>query len=144
MQSIPSVLVMLASIGTPPLSVPGSPPISNHPILGEWILEAPDVQCAETYNFRPDGTRRFTSGDEIGESVFEISSVPSSKGFYKIIDIIVKDNGKKDCGGAIVEIGHRATLYVRIHPSGDVFMICQDEVNQTCFALFKRVRRHDP
>src|SRR5437868_6399946 len=98
-------------------AAPPEPP-SNHPILGIWKLSLPQVGCAETYHFRGDGTSLVTSAEEVSESEYQIPAKPSAKGFYKLEDRIVKDNGKKDCAGAITKVGTRATNYLRFHPSG--------------------------
>ena len=51
-----------------------------------------------------------------------------SSGFYKWTDKLVKDNGKKDCSGEITEVGQTATNYVQFHPSGNIFIMCADEI----------------
>ena len=96
MRAITGLSILLA------LGVQGAvaaPPAQNHPILGIWRLSLPEIGCSETYHFRGDGTTLVTSADEISESEFRIPDQPSEKGFYKLEDRIVKDNGKKDCAG---------------------------------------------
>jgi hypothetical protein len=119
-------------------AAPPEPP-SNHPILGIWKLSLPQVGCAETYHFRGDGTSLVTSAEEVSESEYQIPPRPSAKGFYKLDDRIVRDNGKKDCAGEITRVGTRATNYVRFHPSGALFLMCADESMQTCIGPFERV-----
>jgi hypothetical protein len=119
-------------------AAPPEPP-SNHPILGIWRLSLPQVGCAETYHFRGDGTSLVTSAEEVSESEYQIPPRPSAKGFYKLDDRIVRDNGKKDCAGEITRVGTRATNYVRFHPSGALFLMCADESMQTCIGPFERV-----
>jgi hypothetical protein len=119
-------------------AAPPEPP-SNHPILGIWKLSLPQVGCAETYHFRGDGTSLVTSAEEVSESEYEIRPRPSAKGFYKLEDRIVKDNGKKDCAGEITKVGTRATNYVRFHPSGALFLMCADESMEACIGPFERV-----
>jgi hypothetical protein len=111
----------------------------NHPILGIWKLSLPEVGCSETYHFRADGTSLVTSADEVSESEFRIPANPSPKGFYKLEDTIVKDNGKKDCTGEITKVGTRAINYVRFLPSGDLFLMCADESTNSCIGPFERV-----
>jgi hypothetical protein len=115
-------------------------PSPNHPILGIWKLSIPQIGCSETYHFRGDGTSLVTSADEVSESEFRIPSKPSAKGFYKLEDKIVKDNGKKDCAGEITKVGTRATNFVRFHPSGALFLMCADETMQACIGPFERVQ----
>lgn len=133
----------LASAGSPPLLPSDTPVALGHPILGTWKIAFPEGSCTEIYNFRQDGTRVFTSAEEVGESVYEISAIPSPKGFYKFTDTIVKDNGMKDCGGEVIQVGHKISIFIRIHPNGGMFLMCHDEEQQSCFGLLKRVRDND-
>jgi len=119
---------------------PPRPTARDHPILGRWTIALPDGSCNETYTFRPDGTSLVTSGEEIAESVFEISAKPGASGFYKWTDKLVKDNGKKDCAGQVTPVGNTVTNFVQFHPSGDIFILCADETLDTCIGPFKRVR----
>lgn len=136
-------LFLVLAIATATLAAHAAPPQptpKGHPIIGRWIITLPDGSCSETYTFRPDGTTLVTSGEEIAETVFEISPKPTASGFYKLTDKLVKDNGKKDCSGAITEIGQTVTNYVQFHQSGDLFIMCADESLNTCIGPFKRVQ----
>jgi hypothetical protein len=119
-------------------AAPPEPP-PHHPILGIWKLALPEIGCLETYRFRGDGTSLVTSAEEISESEFRIPAQPSSKGFYKLEDRIVKDNGKKDCVGQITKVGTKATNFLRFHPSGALFLMCADETMDSCIGPFERV-----
>lgn len=116
------------------------PPAANHPILGVWKLTLADGRCSETYRFRGDGTSLVTSAHEVSESEFAIPPTPSDKGFYKLEDKIVKDNGKQDCSGEVMKVGTRATNFVRFHPSGELFLMCASESMEACIGPFERVR----
>ncbi len=116
-----------------------APPSAAHPILGIWRLTLPDGSCSETYRFRGDGTTLVTSAEEVSESEFSIPAEPSAKGFYKLEDKIVKDNGKKDCSGAIMKVGNKATNYIQFHPSGALFLMCASESLERCIGPFERV-----
>jgi len=120
-------------------SAPAAPP-ADHPILGIWKLSLPDLGCSETYRFRGDGTTLVTSAQEVSESEYRIPDKPSAKGFYRLEDRIVKDNGKKDCAGAIMKPGTTATNYIRFHPSNAIFLMCADETMNTCIGPFERVQ----
>ncbi len=113
---------------------------SDHPMIGAWQITLPDGSCREIYRIRSDGTSIVTSGEEISESEFVISDKPSPKGFFKWVDTIKKDNGKKDCLGEITKVGQQATNYVLFHPSGDGFLICQEENVDTCVGPFLRLK----
>jgi hypothetical protein len=115
-----------------------SVPSSAHPLLGIWVLSLPTLRCAETYHFRGDGTTLVKSAGEVSESEFTITEKPSAKGFYKLEDRIVKDNGKQDCSGEVMKIGTSATNYIRFHPSGARFVMCRDESMQACIGPFER------
>ena len=114
-------------------------PAANHPVLGIWKLSLPELGCSETYRFRGDGTTLVTSAEEVSESEYSIPDKPSAKGFYKLEDRIVKDNGKKDCSGEIMKVGTRVTNFVRFHPSGALFLMCSDETMEACIGPFERV-----
>lgn len=112
----------------------------DHPIVGRWTWTVPDGSCAETYLFRSDGTSVVTSGEEIAETVFEISAAPDAKGFYKWTDKLVKDNGRKDCAGEITAVGKVATNYVVFNRAGDIFLVCAQPSFDACFGPFLRMR----
>ena len=114
-------------------------PSASHPLLGIWQLVIPQLGCAETYHFRGDGTTLVKSAEEISESEFTVAEKPSAKGFYKLDDRVVKDNGKEDCAGEIMKPGARNTNYLRFHPSGSRFVMCQDETMEACIGPFERV-----
>jgi hypothetical protein len=140
MKSSLFLLLALATLTWPASAAPPQPTSKEHPIIGRWTITLPDGTCSETYTFRPDGTTLVTSGEEIAETVFEISAKPTSSGFYKLTDKLVKDNGKKDCSGAVTEIGQTATNYVQFHASGNIFIMCADESLNRCIGPFKRVQ----
>ena len=117
---------------------PPRPTAKDHPIVGRWTITIPEVSCSETYTFRPDGTSLVTSGEEVAESVFEISAKPRPSGFYKWTDRLVKDNGKKDCTGEVTQVGQVVTNFVRFHPSGAAFILCAKESLDQCIGPFMR------
>lgn len=130
---------LLLSISlTTPLAL-AAPPSASHPILGIWRLTLPDGSCSETYRFRGDGTTLVTSAAEVSESEFSIPAEPSEKGFYRLVDTIVKDNGKEDCMGQVMKVGTSATNFIRFHPSGALFLMCATESMETCIGPFRRV-----
>ncbi len=138
MRLLAGVLISLL-VAAPFASAAPPAPATNHPILGIWKLSLPDLRCSEVYRFRGDGTTLVTSAEEVSESEYSIPDKPSAKGFYKLEDRVVKDNGKKDCAGAIMKVGTRATNFVRFHPSGELFLMCSDESMEACIGPFERV-----
>ncbi|MGH8852999.1 MAG: hypothetical protein ACREWI_01850 [Telluria sp.] len=122
------------------LNLAWAAPPANHPILGIWKLSLPGLGCSEIYRFRGDGTTLVTSAAEVSESEFRIPDKPSAKGYYRLEDRIVKDNGKKDCAGTIMKAGTTATNFIRFHPSGALFLMCADETMNACIGPFERVQ----
>jgi hypothetical protein len=112
----------------------------DHPFIGTWKLSIAQLNCTETYAFLRDGTSRVTSAEEISESQFEIAEQPSARGYYRWTDTIVRNNGKKDCSGAVTKAGKTITQYVLFHHSRNLFFICQEEKRDTCFGPFVRQR----
>ena len=129
--------VLLFAMSTPAPAAPALSP--GHPIVGIWRLSLPELSCTETYRFRADGTTLVTSAAEVSESRFSIPERPSAKGFYRLEDEIVKDNGKKDCSGEVMAVGKSVTNFVRFHPSGALFVMCADESMEMCIGPFERV-----
>jgi len=138
--SMPMLLcaALLSLQALQPAAAASSVPSASHPLLGIWVLSLPTLRCAETYHFRGDGTTLVKSAAEVSESEFTITEKPSAKGFYKLEDRIVKDNGKQDCSGEVMKPGTSATNYIRFHPSGARFVMCRDESMQACIGPFER------
>ncbi|HZX28274.1 MAG TPA: hypothetical protein VFF16_14480 [Telluria sp.] len=118
-------------------------PAPNHPILGIWELRLPDSPCAETYRFRADGTTLVFSAEEVSESEYLIDAKPTARGYYKLSDRLVKDNGKPDCGGQVMKIGTATTNYVRFNTDNTVFVMCVAESLEACIGPFRRVEGQD-
>ena len=111
---------------------------ADHPVVGTWRIELPEQKCYESYQIRADGTVRVSSGSERSESEFEISLEPTAAGFYKWTDKIVKDNGKPDCSGEVMELGHVSINYIALHRSGRMFLLCEREDLEECIGPFIR------
>ena len=116
-------------------------PGENHPIVGKWAHVSTPT-CTEYETVHADGTRDFTSGEEVGQATFTISSKPDSRGAYTFVDTVVKDNGKPDCHGNITPVGDVAKLYVRFNRSRDRMRTCFDAAMTNCF-VSKRVSDTD-
>lgn len=135
---LPACVAFCLALLAPP--VVSAPPLPSHPILGIWKLTLPDKSCSETYRFRGDGTTLVTSAQEVSESEFSVPATPSAKGFYKLEDKVVKDNGKKDCSGTVTKIGSKVTHFVHFHPSGSLFLMCAAESLDACIGPFLRMQ----
>ena len=136
-----TAIVLSLSLSLPLLAPPvlAAPPAPSHPILGIWKLTLPDGSCSETYRFRGDGTTLVTSAQEVSESEFSVPAEPSAKGFYKLEDKVVKDNGKADCAGSITKVGSKITHFVQFNPSRSLFVMCASESLDVCIGPFLRV-----
>lgn len=137
MRTLTAAVLSLAFLGVQAMA---APPVSTHPILGIWKFTLPDGSCSEIYRFRGDGTTLVTSAEEVSESVYSIPAQPSVKGFYRLDDKVIKDNGKLDCSGGITKIGSKGTYFVHFHPSGSLFVMCQAESLDACFGPFRRMQ----
>jgi len=138
MRVLAGLLLSLMALAPAVRAAPPAP-AASHPILGIWTLSLPELRCSETYRFRGDGTTLVTSAEEVSESEYRIPDKPSARGFYKLENRIVKDNGKKDCSGEIMKVGTQGTNFLRFHPSGALFLMCSDETMKTCIGPFERV-----
>jgi hypothetical protein len=112
----------------------------NHPLVGTWRVDMPDLKCFEEYEVRADGTKTSVSGEERNEFEFSISHALSPKGYYMWTEKLVKTNGKPDCSGNQGEVGQVAVTFIRLHPSNDKFLLCTGEDFKKCFAEFQRKR----
>lgn len=120
-------------------------PAPNHPLLGIWVLTLPDGSCSETYRYRADGTSLVISAEEIQESEYVVTAQPSEAGFYKYEEKFVRDNGKKDCVGRVTRLkaGTRSSHYLLFHPQKTQFLMCAQEVMQSCIGPFVRQEGQD-
>ena len=139
MRKLTGLLMLLAAVS----QGASAEPAHDHPLLGIWKLELPDVGCSETYHFRGDGTSLVTSAEEVSESEFKVPDKPSSKGFYRLEDKIVKDNGKKDCWGGVTKVPKTSTNYIMMNPAGDRFIMCDAEDGRHCIGPFVKVEGGD-
>lgn len=112
----------------------------DHPLLGTWRIDLPDLKCFEEYELRADGTKRSISGEERNEFEFTVSPTPSGQGFYRWTEKVVKTNGQPDCSGNRGEVGQTVSSFIKLHPARDRFLLCTGEDFKRCFAEFYRKR----
>lgn len=110
----------------------------NNPLVGIWRVDVPGYNCSETYVVRDDGTLKVSSGEEVSESDLSISDKPGATGFYRWEDNLVKDNGKKDCTGEVMQVGTRSVTFIYMKDTGDQFMMCREENLNACVGPFVR------
>lgn len=117
------------------------PPAPTHPILGSWKFVVPGETCVEVYTFQSNGTRLYTSAEELGESSYKVSTEPSTSGFYTLTDTITRNNGKPDCSGGTTPVGDKATRFIRFLRSREEFILCLEESVKACIGPFSRFRQ---
>ena len=121
----------------PSSTAPATP--AQHPFVGSWTWTLPDKQCTETWQYRANGTRRSTSGEEVTQSSYEVSPMPSLLGFYRVAETVIEANGKLDCSGDLYEVsGEPVTRFIQFSPKRDQFIVCKEESLKACFGPFKR------
>jgi len=104
---MPLVLALLPCTGNADQIPPGAsqaPLYASPPIVGIWVLKLPNA-CTETYNYRSDGVLSVSSGEELAESSYTLDPTPGPKGFYRLVDKVLRTNGKPDCSGELTPIG---------------------------------------
>jgi hypothetical protein len=111
---------------------------SDHPLIGAWALRAGDTGCTEIYRISREGTSLVTSADEVAQTRFEVADQPSAKGYYKWVDTIVKDNGKKDCSGNVTK-PHTTTSYILMSETRKAFISCRNESTKACIGPFVKI-----
>lgn len=140
MQKLPALAALLCSFAAAQAAGPAPATPSQHPITGSWTWTLPGKSCAETYNYRANGTRTGTSGEETTLSDYEISPVPSLLGFYRLIETVTNGNGRPDCSGDLHEASdERVTRFIQFSPKLDQLIVCKAESLQACFGPLKRV-----
>lgn len=111
----------------------------DHPLVGTWRLDFEERACHEIYTIHEDGTTLVTSAEEIAESEGVFSDRPSSAGFYRWQDKVVKDNGKPDCMGQVTKVGSEVTSYIRFNRSEDKFVLCRKEDLDECIGPLVKI-----
>jgi len=132
-----AALALAAAIGAHAASP--EPLRADHPLLGAWQYTRRDDGCAEIYRFDRNGTSLETSADEVAITRFTLSDQPSAKGYFKWVDTLVRDNGKKDCWGQVTKPPRTITNYLLMNPARDRFIMCASEAGTRCIGPFVKV-----
>jgi hypothetical protein len=132
-----AALALAAAIGAHAASP--EPLRADHPLLGAWQYTRRDDGCAEIYRFDRNGTSLETSADEVAITRFTLSDQPSAKGYFKWVDTLVRDNGKKDCWGQVTKPPRTITNYLLMNPARDRFIMCASEAGTQCIGPFVKV-----
>ncbi len=130
---------LLYSLGSAQAAQPLVTLPAQHPIIGSWTWTLPGKSCAETWHYRANATRQGASGEEITQSRYEIASVPSLLGFYRITETVTEANGKRDCSGDLHETSDAPiTRFIQLSPKRDQLIACKEESLKACFGPLKR------
>ena len=125
---------------TPAQPVSDAPSLAAHPVVGTWSWPGFSGKCVETFQYRPNGTLLSTSGDAVVEWTFETTVHASEKGFYKVTEASLRQNGKRDCSGDLVdEDGDLRIRYIQLSPMRDRMIVCQSESLSACFGPLGRI-----
>jgi hypothetical protein len=121
---------------TPPTSA--APP---HPIVGTWNWQLFGGRCLETLQYRAGGVMLSTSGDAVTEWRYTLDATPGVTGFYKVLETSVRQNGKKDCSGDVVdEAGTESEKFIQLSPAKDRLLVCKTESLAACYGPLQRVQ----
>lgn len=143
-----AVLLCSAAAAQAAGPLPPKPPLSaspaaatQHPLAGRWAWTLPGKSCAETlaYSAGTNGTRQGSSGEEVTQSRYDVSAMPSLLGFYRLTETVTQSNAKPDCSGDLHEAtGEPVTRFVQFSPKKDQLIVCKEESLQACFGPLKR------
>lgn len=134
-----ALLCSFASLqaAAPPVAIPAAP--AQHTVVGNWTWTLPGKQCTETWQYRANGTIQGRSGEEVTQSRYEVSPVPSLLGFYRLTETVQETNGKRDCSGDLHEVsGAPLTRFIQFSPKQEQLIVCKEESLTACFGPFKR------
>lgn len=113
---------------------------AQHPLSGSWVWTLAGKQCRETLNYRQDGTRSGTSGNEVTQARYDISDKPSLLGFYRLTETVTQSNDMADCAGDLhPATGETVTRFVQFSPKQDQFIVCKEEELKACYGPLKRI-----
>lgn len=133
-------LLALCSLGLSAHAA-GEATLATHPVVGTWSWPLFGGKCVETFQYRPSGTLLGTSGEAVTEWTYTISAEASEKGFYKATETSVRQNGKPDCSGDVVDQdGDIHTRFIQFSPARDRMIICKTESLAACFGPLSKVQ----
>jgi len=100
----------------------------------------PGKTCSETWQYRADGRRLTTSGEEVTQADYQIPAKPTTTGFYPLTETVTGSNGKRDCSGDLHTDGDESVIrFIQFSPKQDQFIVCKAASLEACFGPLKRV-----
>lgn len=122
-----------------PASAPATTP-ATHPLVGTWSWTLPGKTCTETWQYRADGKRLGTSGEEVTQSDYLVPPTPTTTGFYPLTETVTNSNGKRDCSGDLHADGDESVIrFIQFSPKQDQFIVCKTASLKACFGPLRRV-----
>lgn len=111
-----------------------------HPLTGNWSWTLPGKHCTERLDYRTDGVRQGSSGEETTQSRYAVSPLPSLQGFYRLAETVTQSNGKADCAGDVHEAdGEPVVRFIEFSPKKDQLIVCREASLKACFGPLKRL-----
>ena len=140
--ALAGIALCFASFTPPASAAEATPP---HPIVGTWNWQLYGGKCLETLQYRVDGVMLSTSGDAVTEWRYTLGTTPGealgAKSFFRVMETSVRQNGKKDCSGDVVdEAGTEAEKFIQLSPAKDRLLICKTESLTACYGPLQRVQ----
>ncbi len=124
---------------SPSIAAPVAAPAA-HPLVGTWSWTLPGKTCTETWQYRADGKRLGTSGEEVTQADYQVSAKPTTTGFYPLTETVTNSNGKRDCSGDLHADGDESVIrFIQFSPKQDQFIVCKAASLEACFGPLKRV-----
>ena len=113
---------------------------TSHPIVGTWSWTLPGKTCTETWQYRTDGRRLGTSGEEVTQGDYQVPAKPTTTGFYPLTETVTSSNGKRDCSGDLHTDGDESVIrFIQFSPKQDQLIVCKAASLEACFGPLKRV-----
>ena len=123
----------------PSAAKPATAP-AQHPLIGTWTWTLPGKTCTETLQYRADGKRLGTSGEEVTQGDYQVPLKPTAAGFYPQTETVTNSNGKRDCSGDLHANGDESVLrFIQFSPKQDQFIVCKGASLEACFGPLRRV-----
>lgn len=110
-----------------------------HPIVGKWQWTRDVNKCTEVYDYRPDGSLHVVSGEEVTESIYDISPQSDSNGFYTLNVKTVKTNKGRDCSDGGGGDDQSYTNYIIFHRTQPFHLACYKPSLDQCFGPLRRI-----
>jgi len=100
----------------------------------------PGKTCTETWQYRNDGKRLGTSGEEVIQADYQVPAKPTTTGFYPVTETVTNSNGKRDCSGDLHADGDESVIrFIQFSPKQDQLIVCKAASLEACFGPLKRV-----